>query len=120
SVRVTSELVGRAGLLPALVLPILSPAILAEFTPGRVDHHNIIILLTLGCLWASLVALRRPIAAWWAGMLAATALAVALEAAPLVVAAILAFGLGYVADPARAGNLRRFGLGLAGGLVVHL
>ncbi len=120
SVRVTSELVGRAGLLPALVLPILSPAILAEFTPGRVDHHNIIILLTLGCLWASLVALRRPMAAWWAGMLAATALAVALEAAPLVVAAILAFGLGYVADPARAGNLRRFGLGLAGGLVVHL
>ncbi|MHA6299769.1 hypothetical protein [Devosia sp. CAU 1758] len=120
SVRVTVELVGRAGLLPALVLPILSPAILAEFTPGRVDHHNVIILLTLGCLWASLVALRRPVAAWGAGLLAAAALAVALEAAPLVVAAILAFGFGYVADPARAGNLRRFGLGLAGGLLVHL
>ena len=120
SVRVTFELVGRAGLLPALVLPILSPAILAEFTPGRVDHHNVIILLTLACLLTSLIALRRPGAAWLAGLFAASALAVALEAAPLVVAAILAFGIGYVIDPARAIILRRFGLGLAGGLVVHL
>jgi hypothetical protein len=120
SVRVTLELVGRAGLLPALVLPILSPAVLAEFTPGRVDHHNVIILLTLGTLLATLIALRRPLGAWLAGLLAATALAVALEAAPLVVAAILAFGLSYVADPARAGNLRRFGMGLGGGLVFHL
>jgi hypothetical protein len=120
SARITMELVGRAGLLPALVLPILSPAVLAEFTPGRIDHHNVIILLTLACLLASLVALRRPGAAWLAGLLAATALAVALEAAPLVVAAVLAFGLGYVADPARSGNLRRFGLGLGGGLVLHL
>jgi len=120
SAKVTLELVGRAGLLPALVLPILSPAVLSEFTPGRVDHHNVIILLTLGCLLASLVALRRPLAAWLAGLLAATALAVALEAAPLVIAAVLAFGLSYVADPARAGNLRRFGLGLGGGMVLHL
>lgn len=120
SARVTFELVGRAGLLPALVLPILSPAVMAEFNPGRVDHHNVIILLTMACLLASLVALRRPVAAWVAGLLAATALAVALEAAPLVVAAILAFGLGYVADPSRAANLRRFGLGLGGGLVLHL
>ena len=120
SAKVTLELVGREGLLPALVLPILSPAVLAEFTPGRVDHHNIIILLTLACLLSSLVALRRPLGAWLAGFFAATALAVALEAAPLVVAATLAFGLGYVADPNRQQNLKRFGLGLAGGLVLHL
>ena len=120
SVRVTRELVGPDGLLPALVLPILSPAILAEFSPGRVDHHNVIVLLTLACLWASLVALRRPMAAWLAGLLAATALAIALEAAPLVVAAILAFGLAYAATPAHVGNLRRFGLGFGAGLVFHL
>lgn len=120
SARVTLELVGRAGLLPALVLPVLSPAVLAEFTPGRVDHHNVIIVLTLAGLLATIVALRRPFGAWLAGLLAATALAIALEAAPLIIAAVLAFGLFYVADPARAANLRRFGLGLAGGLVVHL
>ncbi|MBJ3785861.1 hypothetical protein [Devosia sediminis] len=120
SARVTLELVGREGLLPALVLPILSPAVLAEFTPGRVDHHNVIILLTLGMLLASLVALRRPVGAWLAGLLAATAMAVALEAAPLIVATILAFGLAYVADPARSANLRRFGLAFGGGMVLHL
>lgn len=120
SARVTLELVGREGLLPALVLPMLSPAVLGEFSPGRVDHHNVIILLTLASLLASLIALRRPAGAWLAGLLAATSLAVAIEAAPLVAAAVLAFGLGYVADPSRAANLRRFGLGLAGGLMVHL
>ncbi|ODT65686.1 MAG: hypothetical protein ABS75_30780 [Pelagibacterium sp. SCN 63-23] len=120
SMRVARELVGPESLLPALVLPILSPAILAEFAPGRVDHHNVIILLTLACLWASLVALRRPLAAWLAGLAAASAMAVAIEAVPLVLATILAFGLAYVADPARAANLRRFGLGFALAMVGHL
>lgn len=116
SARTTLELVGRPGLLPGLVLPILSPAILAEFSPGRVDHHNVIIVLTMATLLASLVALRRSGAAWIAGLCAALALSIALEAVPVMLAAILAFGLSYVADPARAGNLMRFGLGLGGGL----
>src|SRR5690606_34358201 len=75
---------------------------------------------SLACLVTGLVARRRPSAAWRAGIVAATALSVPLEAAPLVIAAILAFGLGYVADAERAANLRRFGLALAGGLIVHL
>ena len=120
STRITFELVGREGLLPALVLPILSPAVLTEFSPGRIDHHNVIIVLTLACLLASLVALRRPMAAWLAGLVAALALSVALEAAPVVAAAVLAFGLAYVADAAHAANLRRFGIGLGAGLALLL
>lgn len=120
STRTTLELVGRAGLLPGLVLPILSPAVLAEFAPGRVDHHNVIILLTMATLLASLVALRRPIAAWIAGLCAAVALSIALEAAPVLIAASLAFGLSYVVNPGRARNLARFGLALGGGLVLML
>lgn len=120
SARLTKELVGSEGLLPALVLPILNPAVMGEFSAGRVDHHSVIILLTLGCLFASLVAQRRSIAAWIAGIIAATALAVAIEAIPLIAAAVLAFGLAYVVNPARAANLRRFGLGFGGGMVVHL
>ena len=117
STRATLELAGRPGLLPGLVLPILSPAILAEFSPGRIDHHNVIIVLTMATLLASLVALRRSGAAWIAGICAALALSIALEAVPVMLAAILAFGLSYVADPARAGDLGRFGLGLGGGLI---
>jgi hypothetical protein len=120
SARATFELVGREGLLPALVLPVLSPAVMAEFNPGRIDHHNVIIVLSVAILLASLVALRRPLGAWLAGLLTATALAVAIEALPVAIAAILAFGLAYVVDPARAAALRRFGLAFAGGMVVHL
>src|SRR5690606_17788471 len=52
SAKLTLELVGPEGLLPALALPMLSPAIMTEFTPGRVDHHGVIIVLTLAMLWA--------------------------------------------------------------------
>ncbi|NGP16960.1 hypothetical protein [Devosia aurantiaca] len=120
SARITLEVVERGGLLPALVLPVLSPAILAEFNPGRVDHHNVIIVLTLAVLFASLVALRRPLGAWLAGLLSATALAVAVEALPVAAAAILAFGLAYVVDGNRKDALRRFGLGFAIGMALHL
>lgn len=120
SARVTLELVGREGLLAALVLPILAPAILAEFMPGRVDHHNVIVLLVMASLLASLLALRRPLWALLAGLIAATAMAVAVEALPGAVAAILAFGLAYIFDAARAANLMRFGLGFAGGMLAHL
>ena len=120
SARVTLDLVGREGLVAALVLPILAPAILAEFMPGRLDHHNVIVLLTMAGLLAALRALRQPLWAWLGGLIAATALAIAIEALPGIVAAILAFGLAYVADPARAANLRRFGLGFAFGMVFHL
>jgi hypothetical protein len=120
SARTAIELVGPEGLLPALVLPIVSPAVLAEFNPGRVDHHGVIMVLTLALLLASLVALRRPIAAWIAGLLAATALAIAIEALPIVVAAILAFGVAYIVEPGRARALRGFGLGFGLGLAGHL
>ncbi len=120
SMLVTRALVGPEGVLPALVLPILSPAVLAEFTPGRVDHHNVIIVLTLACLWTSLLALRRPGFALLAGFLAATALAIAVEALPMVMAAILAFGLAYILDASRRPALWRFGLGFGLGMVVHL
>lgn len=120
SARVTLELAGRRGLVPALVLPVLAPSILAEFMPGRLDHHNVVVVLVMASLLASLLALRRPIWAWLAGLIAATAMAIAVEALPGAVAAILAFGLAYVLDPARAANLGRFGLGFAAGMLAHL
>lgn len=119
SARTTLELAGREALLPALVLPILSPAVLAEFMPGRADHHNVIVVLAMACLLTSVLALRRPLMAWLAGFFTATALAIAIEAMPAAIAAILAFGLAYAADPARRDNLRRFGFGFAGFMLLH-
>lgn len=120
SARITLELVGREGLLPALILPVLAPAILSEFIPGRVDHHNVVVVLTMATLLASLLALRSSKGAWLAGFIAASAMAIAVEALPSAVAAILAFGFAYVIEPSRAANLRRFGLGFAIAMMGHL
>ena len=120
SALLANRLVGPEGVLPAVVLPVLSPAITAEFTPGRVDHHNVIILLTLAMLWAAVEALRRPRFAILCGVLAATALAIATESLPPIGAAIVVMGLAWVIDPARAKTMRGFGLSFALALMVHL
>lgn len=120
SALLANRLVGPEGVLPALVLPVLSPAIIAEFTPGRVDHHNVVILLTLALVWTGVEAIRRPRFAIACGLLAATALAIATESLPPVAAAILVMGLAFVADPAHARTMRNFGLAFAAGALVHL
>lgn len=120
SAGLANRLVGPEGVLPAMVLPVLSPAITAEFTPGRVDHHNVIILLTLAMLWAAVEAIRRPRFAILCGILAATALAIATESLPPMGAAILAIGLAWVVNPARGPMLRGFGISFAAAALVHL
>lgn len=120
SAHLAHRLVGPDGVLPALVLPVLSPAITAEFMPGRVDHHNVIILLTLTMVWTGIEALRRPRFALLCGLCAATALAIATEALPTIAAAILVMGLAWVFDSARAAAMRGFGLAFAAGTIVHL
>lgn len=120
SASLAQRLVGPEGVLPALVLPVLSPAITAEFTPGRVDHHNVIILLTLAMAWAGVEAVRRPRFALLCGFFAATALAIATESLPAIAAAILAMGLLWVADPAQSRTMRGFGLAFALSSAIHL
>jgi hypothetical protein len=120
SATLAHRLVGPEGVLPALVLPVLSPAIIAEFTPGRVDHHNVVILLTLAVVWAGIEAISRPRFAIACGLFAATALAIATESLPPIAAAILVMGLAFVVDPAHARTMRNFGLAFLGGAIVHL
>ncbi|MET3927149.1 hypothetical protein [Devosia sp. 2618] len=120
SALLAQRLVGPDGVLPALVLPVLSPAITAEFSPGRVDHHNVIILLTLAMVWAGIEAIRRPRFAILCGLLAATALAIAIESLPSIAAAILVMGMVWMFDAKRAATMRNFGIAFAVGAVVHL
>jgi hypothetical protein len=120
SARFAERLVGPAGVLPAVVVPLLSPAVTVEFTPGRIDHHNIQITLTLALAWASVESLKRPRFAIAAGLVAATALAIGIEALPAIAAAILAFGLAWVFLPQTGQQLRGFGLAFAGGTLAHL
>ena len=120
SAKLTLDLVGREGLLPALVLPALSPAVMAEFSPGRIDHHSIQIILALTMAWCTVRAVRDPRWAIGAGLAAATAMAIAVEAVPAVIATVLGFGLLWVLRRERAGAMVMFGVTLAGASLIHL
>ena len=87
--RLAFRLVGRAGILPAVVLTPLSLAMMAEFTPGRIDHDSVQILLLLSMLWGAIGALERERFGWLAGIAAAVSLAIGIEGLPSVVAAVL-------------------------------
>ena len=120
SAGLARRLLGSAGVLPALILPALSPAIFTEFVPGRIDHHNVEILLTLAIAWATIEALQRPRFAWLAGVLCGTALAIATESLPAIAAAILVFALLWVIDAKRGVQLRSFGLAFGLAAMAHL
>tara|TARA_R110002124_G_scaffold1797_16_gene11503 strand:+ start:3628 stop:5415 length:1788 start_codon:yes stop_codon:yes gene_type:complete len=120
SALLAHRLVGAEGVLPALVLPVLNPAITAEFTPGRVDHHSVVIILTLAMAWAAVETVQRPRFAIIGGVLAASALAIATESLPSIAAAILVAGLLWVLDATKAATMRNFGLAFAAAALGHL
>lgn len=120
SARLSLRLAGRRALLPALLLPAFSLITLAEFAPGRLDHHSAQILLALVMLECALAALQRPAAAIGAGVAAAAALGIGIEALPIVGAIVVIFGLSWATDPRQAPALRDFGLSFALGTALAL
>jgi hypothetical protein len=118
--RIAVAIAGREALLAGLVLPALSLSVLAEFNPGRIDHHAMQILLLLTMLWCSIEALTRSSFALGAGLAAAISIAVGIEGLPSVGAAIVVFGLMWVTALARARALRWFGVSFALGTILLL
>ena len=120
SVALCRQLLGPGHQLPAAVLPVLSIVVLGEFSPGRIDHHNVQMILTTGLMWATIAGRDRAIAAIAAGLLAATSLAIGIETLPFIIGAITAFALFWVRDTAAAANTRRFAIAFALGSALHL
>lgn len=114
------RMAGPEALLPGLVLPVLSAAVLVEFAPGRVDHHSIQIVLTLAMAYASVLAWHNPRWAIGAGLAAATSLAIGMETLPQIATTITVFGLFWVAAPEKGPTMRLFGIGFALFSLVHL
>jgi hypothetical protein len=113
--RIAFRLAGREAMLPALVLPIVSPALISEFSPGRIDHHSIQILTTLLMAWGAIEAIERPRFAILAGLAAAVSLAIGIEGLPSILSAIVAIALIWVLRNDRASALRGFGISFAAG-----
>ena len=73
-----------------------------QFAPGRIDHHDVQMLLTfaLGAAAARAMTDREPVAAALAGGAAALMLAIGLETLPFVAMAGIAFGVWWVIEGA--------------------
>jgi hypothetical protein len=118
--RIALRLGGPTALVPGLLLPAFSVVTLFEFAPGRLDHHNVQILLAQCMLLACLAALRAPRAAILAAIAAALSLCIGIEGLPVTAATILALGLAWVTDRRHASALRLFGLAFPAALALAL
>ena len=118
--QLTLRLVGRDGLLPGMLIAAFSVVTFGEFDFGRIDHHSVQIILTQLAVLFTVDALTRPRSAIWAGLAVATALAIGTEALPVIVAAILVYGVLYVAVPGYHAAVRGFALAFGMGSVAHL
>lgn len=118
--RLALRLVGPAGVLPGMLLPIFSVVTFSEFSFGRVDHHSVQFILAQLVVLFAIHALSRPRVGLWAGLAASTSLAIGTESLPVVISAILVFGVMFVAKPALNAAVRNFGLAFGLGTVAHL
>lgn len=112
--RIAARLGGARAGAPALILAALAFPTISLFLPGRIDHHALQIVLTL-VLADAIVAppsLKRGLIA---GLVAALSLAIGLEAAPEIVAAMAAIGVAWlVGGPEEDSRALGFGLALGG------
>lgn len=112
---------GRLVAACALAQLVLTPAALAQFHVGRIDHHNLQILGAVGAvllLWCGLQQRRRTAfgtrSAAWAGALAGLSLGVGYEALPLVALTALAATLWALLDEDVSAPVAVFAAALAG------
>jgi lipoprotein signal peptidase len=104
---------GRNGALVALVLLAVGKPAYAQFLPGRVDHHNVQIALSMLVLAATVWSDRVRWAPAAAGALTALALAIGLECLSFLVVCGAAMGARYAFDRAGARPAADYGLALA-------
>ncbi len=112
------RIAGREGALVALLLVVIGMPAFAQFRPGRIDHHNVQIVLALTTLAAIVWTDRKR----WAGLAAGATTAIgppsATRALPFLVLAGAALALHFLADRRAGAALADYGLVVALGVVV--
>jgi hypothetical protein len=111
------RIAGREAAVIALLLGTLGLQALSQFRPGRIDHHNVQIALSLLLVAATVWSDRVRWAATAAGTITALALAIGLECLPYLIVCGTAFAVRYIGDPV-AKATRDYGLALAASSVV--
>ncbi|QDZ06093.1 hypothetical protein FPZ24_00250 [Sphingomonas panacisoli] len=116
--RIARRLGGAESVMPAMIVAAIAYPASTLFAPGRIDHHNLQMVLVLVMAWA-LVGPSTLRAGAAAGVAAALSLVVGMETAPLLVAAAAVVAIDWVVQgvPARA-RLFGFGFGLGGAILL--
>ncbi len=112
------RLAGRTAATTLLLMAALALPAFQQFSPGRIDHHNVQIALAVATLAAAAWSDRHRGAAAAAGALTGLALAIGLEGFPFSVVAGAALALRYCDNRAAATNLRDYGLALSASTLV--
>src|ERR1700722_7750356 len=107
------RIAGRDAAVVTLLLAAVGLPAFQQFLPGRIDHHNAQIALSVAIVAATVWSDRSRGAAFAAGALSGLALAIGLENLAFVALCGVAFALRYVADRAAADALGRYGWALA-------
>jgi len=109
---------GPAAIPFACLMTVVGQPAFRQFVPGRIDHHNVQIalsvLLVAACAWSD----RVRFAAAAAGLLTGAALAIGFESLPFVVLGAGAMALRFVCSREAARALAHYGLGAAAGVAV--
>jgi hypothetical protein len=107
------RIAGREAAMVALLLALAAVPAYQQFTPGRIDHHNVQIALALLITAATVWSDRKPWTAVAAGALTGLALAIGFESLPYLAICGGMLALRYAADPEAGTALRDYGLALA-------
>lgn len=107
------RIAGREAALIMLLFAAIGLPAFHQFRPGRIDHHNVQIALSMLVVAATVWSDRVRWAALAAGATTGLAMAIGLECLPYLLICAAAFAIHYVSDPrfARAGGA--YGLALA-------
>ena len=112
------RIAGREAALIALLLALVGLPAFHQFRPGRIDHHNVQIALSVLVVAATVWSDRVRWAAYAAGALTGLALAIGLECLPYLLVCAAAFALRYIVDRDGARAAADYGLALAASSVV--
>jgi hypothetical protein len=112
------RLAGRDAAVVALLLSVVGLPAFQQFLPGRIDHHNAQIALSVAIVAATVWSDRSRRAAFAAGALSGLALAIGLENIVFVALCGVAFALRYAVDRAGAAAMARYGWSLAASAAV--
>jgi hypothetical protein len=107
------RIAGREAATVALLLALVGVPAYQQFTPGRIDHHNVQIALTMLAVAATVWSGRVRWGAMAAGLFTGAALAIGFEAVPYLAACGAVFALRYVLDRDNAAPLVWYGSSLA-------